>query len=93
MSDEQPAPEVPLAEQIREFLQGVFNQTDADLGAQIIGDFVLAVEVVTAESPYLRIIDSDLPMWRKLGLVEFLRQDAQGDIVTSNFMISADDDE
>jgi hypothetical protein len=70
--------EAPLADQITDFLQEKFNAIDRDLGPQIVGDWLLVSEVVTADGRRgLRVFDSDLPLWRKLGLLTYLQQDAQ----------------
>jgi hypothetical protein len=83
----------PLCDQITDFLQDKFNSVDKDLGPQIVGDWLLVAEVVTSDGRRgLRIFDSDLPIWRKLGLVTFLQQDAQTEGVVCNILDDEDDD-
>ena len=75
MADEEKAetPEVDIAELVREKLQEILNE-NSSIGAQVVTDFVLVAEVHTGESPYLRIIDSDLPPWRRHGLLAWTTQ-------------------
>jgi hypothetical protein len=83
----------PLCDQITDFLQEKFNSLDQDLGPQIVGDWLLVAEVVASDGRRgLRIFDSDLPLWRKLGLLEFLKQDAQTEAVMANILDEGDDD-
>lgn len=81
-----------LTDQVTDFLQDRFNRRDRDLGPQVVGDWLLVAECVTADGARgLRILDSDLPLWRKLGLLEFLKQDAQTEAVMSNILDDEED--
>lgn len=61
----------PICERIDAFLQRAINDRPQDLGAQIVGDWFIVAEVSAAnrERPVLRMFDSDLPSWRRDGLL------------------------
>lgn len=82
-----------LCDQITDFLQERFNAVHNGMGAHVVGDWLLMAEVVQADgSRALRILDSDLPIWRRLGLLEFLKQDAQTEGFIVNMTDRGDDD-
>jgi hypothetical protein len=77
--DETPKPK--LRDLFGDALQEGFNSVDAGMGANYLGDWFVVAEVHTAEGPVLRMVDSGLTGWRKVGMLEFARMDTGLDML------------
>ena len=86
MAEEPAAIEQPnLTELVHDALSAAFNTAQAELGAQIVGDWFLVAEVHTGEGVVLRMAQSDrLPAWRSVGLLGFAMEDLKQDIMMVN---------
>lgn len=91
-NEEKPGP-LKLREFISEKLQEGFSVQSGGIGAQIVTDWILVAEVHNGDGPVLRLVDSGLPLWRNVGLLQFALMDAEQDMFAYNARDEDDDDE
>lgn len=86
MAEEPAVVEQPnLTELVQEALTAAFNTAQAELGAQLVGDWVFVAEVHTGDGTYLRTGSSEsLPTWRRMGLLTFAAEDLKQDLLIAN---------
>lgn len=65
-----------------EALAKVLGENDADIGAQILGDWIVIAEVHAEEGPVLRLLTNEkTPLWRQQGLLTFAAKDLTHDML------------
>lgn len=92
-SSPEEAPEENVTEAVHQAIEKVLNDHDGELGATILGDWIVIAECHVGQGRVLRIIDSDLPLWRRLGLVRFVDQDTLSDLQLLTLHSQSEDEE
>lgn len=77
---------------IEESLQKALSEHAGDIGANLLGDWMVIAEVHTADGAVLRLINAETtPLWRQLGLLKFASSDLEDDMLVYRILQNRED--